>query len=105
RETRMAPTHGRRRTHVRNHHRREHVMATIRRIHETFSSEAELATQVEAVMSTYFHIEREVPSQTPDGKRVRLDAVYFPRDPIAWRDETPMFAVEYKQPKPSFDTR
>lgn len=80
-------------------------MATIRRIPATFTSEAELITQVDMVMGTHFHIEREVPAQTPDGRRVRLDAVYRPRDPIGWRDSEPMFAVEYKQPPSSFDTR
>jgi hypothetical protein len=60
-----------------------------------------MADHVLAELSSTFVIQREVRGEHCSGKRLRLDAVLHPRDPSGWRDDSPAFGVEFKQPGPN----
>jgi hypothetical protein len=45
-----------------------------------------------------FHIERQVRLTHWTGTRLVVDAVMRPREPEMWKDEDPVFAVEFKMP-------
>jgi hypothetical protein len=62
-----------------------------------FPSEAAMAEYVLAELSGTFRIQREVRGEHCSGKPLRLDTVLRPRDPSGWRDESPVFGVEFKE--------
>lgn len=63
-----------------------------------FDSEAELASATLAVLERHFAIEREVEGIHCSGQLLRLDAVLRPQDRTGWRDASPAFGVEFKNP-------
>jgi len=63
-----------------------------------YDSEQEFVDSVLAELDAHFHIWRQVPLKHWTGQRFRVDAVMQPRDPDQWKDEHPVFAVEFKMP-------
>lgn len=61
-----------------------------------FANEAELAERVLAILEPHFEVEREVSGRHCSGRRLQVDAVLRPRDPSAWKDDSPAFGVEFK---------
>src|ERR1700730_13466471 len=47
-------------------------------------------------LAPYFHIEREVPLTHWTKVTLIVDAVMRPRDPTPWKDDQPIFAVEFR---------
>jgi hypothetical protein len=61
-----------------------------------YKTESDLADDVLAALDPWFHYKREVRGTHCTGRRLRLDAVLWPRDPQDWKDATPVFGVEFK---------
>lgn len=49
-------------------------------------------------LAPHFHIEQQVWLEHWTGRRLRVDAILRPRESEAWKDEHPVFAVEFKMP-------
>ncbi|MEV4604903.1 hypothetical protein AB0K15_47115 [Amycolatopsis sp. NPDC049253] len=60
------------------------------------TSERELADSVLGRLSPWFDYQREVRGTHCGGRRLRIDAVAWPRDPSTWKDEHPVFGIEFK---------
>lgn len=60
--------------------------------------ESEIAERVLSALDPHFEARREVCGTHCSGRRLRIDAVLWPRDPARWHDEKPVFAVEFKRP-------
>ena len=56
-------------------------------------------------LAPYFHIEREVPLTHWTKVTLIVDAVMQPRDPTPWKDDEPIFAVEFKERSKSTGTK
>ena len=56
-------------------------------------------------LAPYFHIEREVPLTHWTKVTLIVDAVMRPRDPTPWKDDQPIFAVEFKERSKSTGTK
>lgn len=63
-----------------------------------YPSEKAFVDATLAELEPYFHIEREVVLEHWTGKPLKVDAVMRPREPQAWKDKSPVFAVEFKPP-------
>lgn len=56
-------------------------------------------------LGQWFHVDREVWGAHCGGRRLRIDAVMKPRDASAWKDDAPVFGVEFKLTTAGSDTR
>ncbi|MCV7288988.1 hypothetical protein H7J87_27030 [Mycolicibacterium wolinskyi] len=54
-----------------------------------YPSEKAFVDATLAELEPYFHIEREVVLEHWTSKRLKVDAVMRPREPQAWKDESP----------------
>ncbi|MFI7448137.1 hypothetical protein ACIBQX_11620 [Nonomuraea sp. NPDC049714] len=61
-------------------------------------SEAELAARVLEDLAQSFHVEREVWGSHCSGRQLRIDAVLRPIDDSQWKDDEPVFGLEFKVP-------
>ena len=59
--------------------------------------ESEIAERVLSALSPHFEARREVFGTHCSGRRLRIDAVLWPRDPTGWHDEKPVFGLEFKR--------
>ena len=60
------------------------------------TNEDELAEAVLTQLAPWFDYRREVYGAHCGGRRLRIDAVAWPRDPGGWKDEHPVFGIEFK---------
>lgn len=60
------------------------------------TNERELADAVLSQLAPTFDYQREVYGTHCEGKRLRIDAVAWPRNPSEWKDEQPAFGIEFK---------
>ncbi|WP_139335055.1 hypothetical protein [Mycobacterium sp. GA-1841] len=63
-----------------------------------YPSEKAFVDATLAELEPDFHVEREVVLEHWMGKQLKVDAVMWPREPQLWKDERPVFAVEFKMP-------
>jgi hypothetical protein len=56
-------------------------------------------------LEPYFHIRRQVPLTHWTKVTLIVDAVMRPRDPAPWKDDDPIFAVEFKEKSKSTGTK
>ncbi|MBC6451286.1 hypothetical protein [Actinokineospora xionganensis] len=60
------------------------------------TNEDELAEAVLAELDSTFEHQWQVWGTHCSGRRMRVDAVVWPRDPSAWKDDQPVFGIEFK---------
>jgi hypothetical protein len=63
-----------------------------------YPSEQAFVDDVLGELADHFHIKRQVSLRHWTGARLIVDALLTPRDPQPWKDEKPVFAVEFKKP-------
>lgn len=63
-----------------------------------FDTEDQYVEYVLQQLNPHFHSRREIELRHHSGRILRVDAVLWPRDSAEWRDEKPVFAVEFKLP-------
>lgn len=61
-------------------------------------SEKAFADRILDHLAPHFHIEREVAGTHCSGRPMRIDAVLKPRAPSGWKDDAPVFGIEFKIP-------
>jgi hypothetical protein len=65
----------------------------------SYTDEASLRAAVTPILRRSFHVHEEVWGTHCSGKRLRIDAVLVPVDPVDWKDTQPAVGVEFKMPR------